>query len=396
MSNFVFIANAAVGTGLSGSDRIFIELTKRWAKAGNHITICVWEDGYEMCKREGLTEDLPNVHFKKWFLGPFKNLPFILTYFLRILSGIIYVLITNHHSLTTPPAYIYSCSDFWQDAIPACILKWRYPHAKLIGSFYLTAPNPFVGYYEGERKQIPSIKSILYWLQQQPIKFLFRKLAHIMFVTSAPDAKKFKNSIVIRGGVNVEAAKKYTPSYAIENKIYDAVYLGRFHPQKGVVELIDIWKKVVAQKPTAKLIMIGDGPLRSEVEEKIKHHNLQNNVELKGFLFDGEEKYTIYKNTKIAVHPAVYDSGGMAAAEGMAWGLPGVSFDLEALKTYYPKGMLKVPFAEYDVFAQKILELLTNQELYRKTAVQARELVMEEWDWDTRAKVILSEVSAHA
>jgi len=33
----------------------------------------------------------------------------------------------------------------------------------------------------------------------------------------------------------------------------------------------------------------------------------------------------------------------MAAMEAMAWSLPGVCFDLEALKTYYPKGMVKVP-----------------------------------------------------
>ena len=31
----------------------------------------------------------------------------------------------------------------------------------------------------------------------------------------------------------------------------------------------------------------------------------------------------------------------MAAAEAMAWGLPGVSFDLESLKTYYQKVWLK-------------------------------------------------------
>ena len=45
----------------------------------------------------------------------------------------------------------------------------------------------------------------------------------------------------------------------------------------------------------------------------------------------------------MVVHPAIFDSGGMAAAEAMAWGLPGVSFDLPALKTYYPQGMIKNP-----------------------------------------------------
>jgi len=56
----------------------------------------------------------------------------------------------------------------------------------------------------------------------------------------------------------------------------------------------------------------------------------------------------------------------MSAAEAMAWGLPGVSFDLEALKTYYPKGMIKTPCFNHDKFAANIINLLSNQSLYQK------------------------------
>ena len=49
----------------------------------------------------------------------------------------------------------------------------------------------------------------------------------------------------------------------------------------------------------------------------------------------------IFKDSKIVLHAAIYDSGGMAACEAMACELPGVSFDLPALKTCYPKGMFK-------------------------------------------------------
>ena len=55
-----------------------------------------------------------------------------------------------------------------------------------------------------------------------------------------------------------------------KSKKYDAVFIGRFHPQKGVLELIDIWKRVVNKKPQAKLAMIGDGPLMKKVQLKIK------------------------------------------------------------------------------------------------------------------------------
>lgn len=388
MSNFLFVANAALGQGLSGSDRIFIELARRWQNSGHSVSIAVWEEGYAMCQREQLT----NVHFQKWFLHSLSHLPFLMNYFLRIVSGIFYALSSSYPKLNAPQSYIYACSDFWQDALPAVVLKIRYPQAKLIGSFYLTAPNPFVGFYEGRRFQLPSIKAMLYWLQQQPIKYLLHHFADIVFVTSDPDAKKFKHTVVVRGGVVLDAAKKYSPTFSTANKKYDAVFLGRFHPQKGVLELLDIWQKVVSQKPDAQLIMLGDGPLMENAKLKITQLNLTNNITLKGFIFDGDEKYQIFQQSKIVVHPAVYDSGGMAAAEAMAWGIPGVSFDLEALKTYYPKGMLKVPFADHVGFSQTILSLLEDHQLYHQQAVTARELALDFWDWDKRAAQILKEL----
>lgn len=386
---FFFVANAALGQGLSGSDRIFIELARRWHNSGHSVSIAVWEQGYAMCQREQLT----NAQYQRWFLHTLQGTPFLLNYLLRILSGLFYSLILKYPQLQHPDAYIYACSDFWQDAIPAVVLKLRYPNAKFIGSFYLTAPSPFVGFYEGQRFQLPSLKAILYWLQQQPIKWLLHRFADVVFVTSEPDAKKFRRTVVVRGGVVVDAAKKYLPTFSTADKKYDAVFLGRFHPQKGVLELIDIWQKVVQQKSDALLIMLGDGPLMDGVQAKVQNLNLTNNVVLKGFLFDGEEKYQIFQQSKIVVHPAVYDSGGMAAAEAMAWGVPGVSFDLKALKTYYPKGMLKVPFADHESFAQTILALLNDPQLYRQQAVAARELALDFWDWDQRAMQILQELA---
>jgi glycosyltransferase involved in cell wall biosynthesis len=51
----------------------------------------------------------------------------------------------------------------------------------------------------------------------------------------------------------------------------------------------------------------------------------------------------------------------MAAWEAMACGLPGVSFDLPALRTYYPKGMLKTPCYDLKAFAENILKLLNDE-----------------------------------
>ena len=137
--------------------------------------------------------------------------------------------------------------------------------------------------------------------------------------------------------------------------------------------------------------MIGIGPLEKNIHAKIKKLKLENNIDLLGFK-DGNEKYEIFKQSKIMVHPATYDSGGMAAAGGMAWGLPGVSFDLEALKTYYPKGMIKTPLNNIQQFADNVIRLLEDVDLYNSMSRDARNLILDEWDWKKRADIIYDHV----
>jgi len=65
-----------------------------------------------------------------------------------------------------------------------------------------------------------------------------------------------------------------------------------------------------------------------------------------------------------------------------------VRFDLPALRTYYPKGMLKTPCYDLKAFAENILKLLNDAELYEKTAKDALNWA-KEWDWDRRAEELL-------
>lgn len=320
----------------------------------------------------------------------------VLDYFRRALFGVLKlgrkILNQNYQNI------VYSASDFWPDSIPAFILKMKNPKIKWIAGFYLFAPKPWQkdSPYKGKRWFI----GLFYWLTQFPIYWIVKRYADMVFVTSEPDVEKFVTKkrardkiVVIRGGVDIKPSMEYLNSgnvIPVEKRKYDACFVGRFHDQKGVLELIDIWKIVCDRKSGAKLAMIGAGPLEDEVKEKIAKLGLQDNIELLGFK-DGEEKYEVFKQSKIVVHPATYDSGGMAACEAMAWGLPGVSFDLEALKTYYPKGMLKTPCYNLKKFAENIIELLENKKLYKKISKEAIECARE-WDWDKRAKTIFYKI----
>ena len=266
-----------------------------------------------------------------------------------------------------------------------------YPHRRWIASFYLFAPHP-LDQNSPYNLNHQSFKGWLYYLSQIPSRFIVEHFADDVLVTSQPDKHKFTRPqvVVVRGGVNPVDYQKYrnSPLYRPPaTRKYLACYLGRLHVQKGVMPLIDIWKIVTKKIPNAKLAIIGNGQLESELKNKIKKYHLEDNIELFGFL-EGTPKIEIFQNSQMILHPAIYDSGGMAAAEGLSWGLPGVSFDLDSLKTYYPQGFLKVPCFNDRLFAKAIIKLSTSPELYQQLSAAGLKLISNSWTWSSQSKII--------
>lgn len=393
--NIHIIANAALGPYLSGGDRIFIECARRWASWGNKITIYVWEEGREMCRRNGLE----GVDYIIWPAERYKRFGFGFNYLMRVLVGVSRVL-KMKGALAKGKTIVYSSSDFWPDSFPAFLLHKKLKGSKWVAGFYLFAPNPFKGFRGMYKKgiKIPSLKEFLYYIHQWPVYHLIKNKANMVFVTCDEDKERFVavgrnplNVVAVKGGVFAKDARGRLVE-PDSPKAYDACFVGRFHPQKGIIELIKIWRYVCNSRPAARLAVIGAGSpaYHEEVLKEINAQGLKKSIDLLGFI-DGEDKYRVFTKSMVIVHPAVYDSGGMAACEGMAWGLPAVGFDLPALRTYYPKGMLKSPLNNLEAFAGHILSLLNDPELYLKTRQDALTLAME-WDWDQRAKDILNVV----
>jgi glycosyltransferase involved in cell wall biosynthesis len=382
------IANMAGGgilqKGLSGGDRIAVECIKRWRKKGINIIVMTSKSGRLIY---GL-KDVKYVTISSPIFRKYSILGIIIFAFIALVNGILKALLFRNLKHTT---VVYSASEFLPDLLPTLIIKRRNRNTKWIAAFYLFAPHPF-SKKSPYRGVFSKIKNILYFSMQQISYRIVKNYADMVWVTNELDRWRFIDSrrlthdrvIAVRGGVDTK-----TPALIPEpnRKKFDAVFIGRFHPQKGVLELIEIWKYVCEKKKNAKLAMIGNGDLEREVKKRISKYGLEDKVFLFGFK-DYIEKIQIFKESLIVVHPAIYDSGGMAACEAMACGLPGVSFDLPALRTYYPKGMLKTPCFDLKGFAENILKLLNDQELYRKLQKEALELA-KEWDWDKRTEELL-------
>lgn len=385
-------------TVMSGGERIAIELSKQWTASGKARVNVIGSNLTEKLWGDYLAGS--PISFRRIVqLKEGKNLFF--SYLKRAVMGIAFA--CRFRMDKQAVNLVSSASDFWPDSLPGLFLYLRNrDRCHWIAGFYLFAPNPLKGFVEKGSWRLPTLRNTAYWLSQKPIYLIVKHLAGAVFVTSEPDVEPFLTSrrgrdkvVVIRGGVDTAPASSYDPeSETIDGgRRFHAVFVGRLHPQKGIVDLVDIWRMVTEEIPGATLAVIGVGPLEKEVKKAIARNGLEKEIRLLGFL-DGDPKYDVFKRSSLILHPALYDSGGMAAAEGMAWGLAGISYDLRALKTYYPRGVVKVPVGDKTAFASAIVKLLRDDSGRRRLGNEARELIMEMWSWESRAEDVWQSLDA--
>jgi len=291
---------------------------------------------------------------------------------------------------------IYSASDLIADAIPAIFLKMKNRSADLIIGVHLLAPLPWKGFKKHYLKGFcwPRLSGIYYFISQSLVLLLVKKCASLVLVSNRWDRdtlirKGFdsKKILVSYGAVNIEEAE----TIEIKEKHYDCCYIGRFHPQKGFKDLIDIWGIIVQEISTAKLVVIGDDVNLKQVKSIVKKRGLENNINFRGFL-GGSDKTKVVKSSKLAVVPSYYESFGMVILEAMASGVPVVAYKLPVYQDIYTQGIKMIEIGNKSKFAKEIITLLKNKTEIEVLSSQAREL-SKQFSWQNTAQEILHHLS---
>ncbi|MEM2972503.1 MAG: glycosyltransferase [Candidatus Bathyarchaeia archaeon] len=386
-----------------GGYRIAIECTKRFIQKGLHVIFLTNEHGKKMFRRY-IDAKEENFILSTWMpvkgKGAIVSFPIAACFYTLMTITGSYTVVRNLNNITSckgkthEKLMIYSTSPFITDIVPSLILRHRIKGSKMIVAMSMFSPPPLKGWraFQEAKVGIPDIRAITHYVNQVCTYSLVKRFADGIYVNNDLDRHRaiidgFKPSAVKILGMGVDN-RLSNKIEAPGTKKYDCVFVGRLHPQKGVLEMLDIWKLFVEKNQRAKLAIIGNGPLESKMKRKVQQLRLKDNVEMFGFM-DGEEKIKILKSSKVFLHPSLYDSGGMAALEGMSCGLPGISYDLPDLRVYYPQGMIKVPCYDHRKFAESIDKLINDHDLYRKLSNEAIQWAREH-DWDKQADELLA------
>lgn len=156
------------------------------------------------------------------------------------------------------------------------------------------------------------------------------------------------------------------------------VHTSNFRQVKRVPDTLKIFAKVIEEVP-AKLVLVGDGPDRSECERLCRQLNLCDNVR---FLGKQDGLVEILNASDIFLIPSQSESFGLAALEAMACGLPVISSSvggLPELVRHNETGYI-AEIGDIDRMAKYAIDLLTNEKKYKLFSNNARERTVSLFD----------------
>ena len=156
------------------------------------------------------------------------------------------------------------------------------------------------------------------------------------------------------------------------------IHISNFRPVKRVTDTIRILEKVLLEIP-AKLILVGDGPDRSECERLSRQLGLFEKVK---FLGKQDGLVEILNSADVFLIPSQSESFGLAALEAMACGLPVVSSSvggLPELIRHNETGFI-AEIGDVDRMAKYVVELLSNERKYKLFSENSRNRAVSKFD----------------
>lgn len=195
-----------------------------------------------------------------------------------------------------------------------------------------------------------------------PSIFLKRKLKEMGFKKEIVHLPNFVN------------AKDYLPKYSFNEKII--CYFGRLSEEKGLFTLLNAVKGI-----DIKLKIIGDGPIRKDLEERVRKENLEN-VSFLGYKSGDELKEEVRNSMAVVLPSESYENNPTAVLEAFALGKPLIGGRLGGIPELVKDGKTGLTFepGNSDDLRSKIESLLKNPKQIAEMGKKARKFVEESFN----------------
>jgi len=256
------------------------------------------------------------------------------------------------------------------------------------------------------------VKKIIFWLYMKIFFGIIVKCVDKIAILSfdhcfnsylAKFYKKYQNKFVeIPNGVETNF---FTPghkneellrlnNFSVQDKII--IFVGGLDEQhffKGVPILLKAFQQVSLRDPLAKLLIIGDGNLKSNFQDLARKLNLQDKVNFVGWV-DNDKLPDYYCLADIFVLPSTEstESFGIVVAEAQACGLPVIVSNWPGVRTTLIDGKTGFLVKPKDVndLSEKIIKLLFDKQLSNYLGRNGRERSVNYYSWNQIINKLIS------
>jgi len=156
------------------------------------------------------------------------------------------------------------------------------------------------------------------------------------------------------------------------------ITVGVLSREKDFTKLIEIMSLIVKKDKDITLTLVGDGPKKNDIQNKIKELGLEKNIELTGFLSQVEIEERMINSSLFAM-TSKKESSALTLIEAMNMYLPIIAFSrASGAKELLEDGTgILINKNNKEEYANKIVELLNDKELLEEYSKKSKEKVYD-------------------
>jgi glycosyltransferase involved in cell wall biosynthesis len=168
------------------------------------------------------------------------------------------------------------------------------------------------------------------------------------------------------------------------------LFVGSLIPRKGLSFLVEAAKQVTKTQPDTQFVLVGDGPMKTQLTNDLSQANLTGNFVFKSNLNE-QELTKIYACSDVLILPSIQEGQGIVLLEASASGKPVVAFDIGGVNESVINGKtgLLASRGSSGELAESLLKLLGDAELRQRMGLAGRKFVVENFTWDICAQKML-------
>ncbi len=186
-------------------------------------------------------------------------------------------------------------------------------------------------------------------------------------------------AVVIPNGVDTDY---FTPDHSQKALAPTVLYLGRMAKIKDPMNALVAFHLLSSKMPDARMIMMGNGGLRSSLEEYVRAHDLAGRVEIRPGSTDVRP---MLRKAWLLVVSSISEGFPNVILEAMACGAPVVATAVGGNPEAVRAGMtgLLVPPRDPHAMAEAMQTILSDHGLREAMGAQARRIAVEEYSIET-------------